>query len=530
MNRRAWTLVAVVLASGIVFLDSTVVNVALDAIGRDLPATYVASLEGQSYVVFGYLLTLSALLILAGALADVYGRRRLFLIGLSGFGLTSVLCGIAPNMELLIAFRLIQGAFGALLVPTSLAIISATFEGEERGRAFGIWAAASGATTLLGPPLGGFLVDAISWRVVFLINVPLVLVALYAGAVHVAESRNPEVRGRFDWLGAVVVAIGVGGLSFGAIRGQQQQWADPLAWIALALGAVAAVAAVPLMLKRSDPLIPPFLFKSRNFTVTNISTLLIYGALYVFGYLSAIFVQGTLGYTALAAGLIGLPTSILLTAFSTSAGTLAGRYGQRWFMTVGPGLMAVGLLWLARLPAGSTAWRAALDQPATLWPPLSYWTDFFPAVILFAIGLTIMVAPLTTALMNSVPERNSGIASAINNAISRVGPLLAGAVIFVAITGAFYSGMHSRVPSMNVDDSAVRRNFSPLNQPAASVSPAEAQAANDASTDAFHLAMLIAALLCATGAAVNGVGIRNASTAKQVDHVPGQLANEGTDT
>ncbi len=517
MNRRTWTLVAVVLASGIVFLDSTVVNVALDAIGRELPATYVASLEGQSYIVFGYLLTLSALLILAGALADVYGRRRMFLIGLSGFGLTSVLCGIAPNMELLILFRLVQGAFGALLVPTSLAIISATFSGEERGRAFGIWAAASGATTLLGPPLGGFLVDAISWRVVFLINVPLVIVALYAGLAQVAESRNPEAKGRFDWLGAIVVAVAVGGLSFGAIRGQQHQWADLAAWIALALGAAATAAAVPLMLRRPEPLIPPFLFRSRNFTVTNISTLLIYGALYVFGYLSAIFVQGTLGYTALAAGLIGLPISILLTVFSTSAGTVAGRYGQRWFMTLGPGLMALGLLWLTRLPAGSTPWQAALSEPASLWPPFSYWTDIFPAVILFAVGLTIMVAPLTTALMNSVPERNSGIASAINNAISRVGPLLAGALIFVAITGAFYSGMQSRIPSLNVDDPAIRRDFAPLNQPAGSVPEAQARAANDASIDAFHLAMLIAALLCAAGAAVNGVGIRNQPTARETD-------------
>jgi EmrB/QacA subfamily drug resistance transporter len=516
MTRRTWTLVAVVLASGIVFLDSTVVNVALDHIGKELPATYVASLEGQSYVVFGYLLTLSALLILAGAMADVYGRRRMFLIGLTGFGIMSVLCGIAPNMELLIVSRLIQGAFGALLVPTSLAIISATFEGEERGRAFGIWAAASGATTLLGPPLGGFLVDAISWRVVFLINVPLVLVALYAGLAHVAESRNPEATGRFDWLGAIVVALGVGGLSFGAIRGQQQQWADPLAWIALAVGAIATVAVVPLMLRRSAPLIPPFLFRSRNFTVTNISTLLIYGALYVFSYLSAIFVQGTLAYSALAAGLVGLPISILLTIFSTKIGSLAGRYGPRWFMTIGPALMAVGLLWLTRLPAGSEAWDASLADPVSLVPPGAYWIDIFPSVLVFAVGLTIMVAPLTTALMNSVPERNSGIASAINNAISRVGPLLAGAVIFVAITGAFYGGMQARVPSMNVDDPAIRRDISPLNQPADTVSAAEARAANEASTDAFHLAMLIASLLCAAGAAVNGIGIRNQSTADQV--------------
>jgi EmrB/QacA subfamily drug resistance transporter len=510
MSGRTWTLVAVVLASGIVFLDSTVVNVALSAMGRELPATLVATLEGQSYVVYGYLLTLSALLILAGALADVYGRRRMLLIGLAGFGASSVLCGLAPSMELLIAFRLVQGAFGAVLVPTSLAIVSATFEGEERGRAFGIWAAASGATTLLGPPLGGFLVDAISWRVVFLINVPLVLVALYAGYAHVAESRNPEAKGRFDWLGAAVIAIAVGGLAFGAIRGQERQWADSLAWLALGVGALACVATAPLMLLRRDPLVPASLFRSRNFTVTNLSTFLIYGALYVFGYLMAIFVQGTLGYSALAAGLIGLPVSILLTFFSTSAGTLAGRYGPRWFMTVGPAIMAVGLLWLTRLPADSTPWRASLGDPASLVPPFSYLTDFLPAMIVFAVGLTILVAPLTTALMNSVPERNSGLASAINNAISRVGPLLAGALIFVAVTASFYGGLQQRVPNLQIDSATVRRDLAPLNRPAPGVPATQAAAAHGASTDAFHLAMLIAALLSAGGAAINGVGIRNA--------------------
>jgi len=499
----------VVLGSGIVFLDSTVVNVALAALGKDLPSTLVATLEGQSYVVYGYLLSLSALLILAGSLADLYGRRRMFLLGLAGFGISSVLCGVAPNMELLIAFRLVQGAFGALLVPTSLAIINATFEGPERGRAFGIWAAASGATTLLGPPLGGFLVDAISWRVVFLINVPLVLVALYAGAAHVAESRDRDAEGRFDFLGAAVVAIAVGGLSFGAIRGQEQQWADPIAWIALAVGAIALASVPPLMIFRRHPLVPPGLFKSRNFTVVNLSTLLIYGALYVYGYLQAVFVQGTLGYTALGAGLIGLPISILLTFLSTSVGTIAGRYGPRWFMTIGPALMAAGLFWMVRVPADSAPWAATLATPATLVPPVAYLVDFLPGVLVFAVGLTCLVAPLTTALMSSVPERNSGLASAINNAISRVGPLVAGALIFVAVTATFYGGMKERVPSLNVDATDVRRALAPLNPPKAGVPAEQARAARESSADAFRLAMGIAGGLCLVGALTNGIGIRN---------------------
>src|SRR5947208_6835402 len=216
-NRERWTLTAAVLGSAIVFVDSTVVNVALPRIGRELPTTLFGVLEGQSYVYNGYLLTLSALLILAGALSDFYGRRRLFLIGLIGFGLVSVLCGIAPNMEFLVAARILQGAAGAVLVPGSLALITATFTGEQQGRAFGVWAAASAGTTILGPFVGGILVDTLSWRAAFLINVPLVVITVWAALVHVGESRNQSASGRFDWLGAAVVAIAVGGISFGAI-------------------------------------------------------------------------------------------------------------------------------------------------------------------------------------------------------------------------------------------------------------------------------------------------------------------------
>jgi MFS family permease len=222
--RQRWTMVAAILGSGIVFLDGTVVNVALKRIGEDLPASIVGVLEGQTYVISGYLATLAALLILAGALADYYGRRRVFMIGLAGFGLTSVLCGMAPNLELLVVFRVLQGATGALLVPGSLSIITATFEGAARARAFGIWASATSATTILGPIVGGFLVDAISWRVAFLINIPLVVIALLATARFMDESRDESATGRFDWLGAFVIAVAVGGLAFGAIRGQEKQW------------------------------------------------------------------------------------------------------------------------------------------------------------------------------------------------------------------------------------------------------------------------------------------------------------------
>ncbi len=507
MPRRSWILASVILASGIVFLDSTVVNVALKAIGEDLPATFVGVLEGESYVVNGYLLTLSALLILAGALADTYGRRRMFLIGLSGFGTASVLCGLAPTMELLIAFRLLQGVFGAMLVPTSLAIINANFSGSERGRAFGIWAAATGVTTIAGPVLGGYVVDQLSWRFAFLINPPLVVIALIAALRFVPESRDTEGSHRFDWLGAAAIAVAVGGLTYGAIRGQQSHWTDLSAFIALPIGALTALAIVPLMTRRAHPLVPPFLFRSRNFTVTNVSTILIYGALYTYGQFQAIFLQGTLGYSALASGLVTIPSSLFLILLSTQIGTIAARYGPRLFMTVGPALMALGVLWMARIPADSPAWVASVNRPASLVPPAQTFLDLLPALLVFGFGISILVAPLTTALMTSVPARNSGLASAINNAVSRIGPLLAGAVIFIGITASFYGGLSSRL-EIRTDTPAIRAQFPPLNVPVQGTA-GELEAARAASTDSFHLAMLIAAALCAAGAVANGLGIVN---------------------
>jgi EmrB/QacA subfamily drug resistance transporter len=509
VTTKRWILVAAVLASGIVFLDSTVVNVALPRMGRDLPRSFLGVLEGQSYVYNAYLLSLCSLLILAGALSDFYGRRRMFLLGLVGFGATSVLCGLAPNMELLVLFRILQGAAGALLVPGSLALLTANFSGEEQGRAFGTWAGASSATTLLGPVIGGLLVDTLSWRAAFLINVPLVVVAAWATWRHVPESRDDQASPHFDWLGAVVVAVAVGGLAFGTIYGQQRAWRDPLGFIALAAGVVATIALPILMLRSKHPLIPPQLFRSRNFTVTNISTLLIYGALYVSFYYLALFQQGTLGYTAAAAGAAGIPGSLFLIFFSRRFGSLAARFGPRWFMAAGPVIMALGILWFGRVPSTSTRWRLQPGDPSTYAPPLSYFTDFLPGTIIFGIGLMIMVAPLTTAVMTSVPVRNSGVGSAINNAISRVGPQLAGALIFVFLTANFYAALASRLTGVDVSSTSFRSQVSPLNTPA---DPNLVAIVRDASTSSFHLAMLIGAGLLLAGALVNAVGIRNADS------------------
>lgn len=511
MSTKRWILFAAVLGSGIVFLDSTVVNVALPRIGRDLPRSFLGVLEGQSYVYNAYLLTLSALLILAGALTDFYGRRKMFLIGLIGFGATSVLCGLAPSMELLVLFRILQGAAGALLVPGSLALLTANFSGEEQGRAFGLWAGASGATTILGPLLGGVLVDTISWRAAFLINAPLVVLAVWAAWTYVPESRDEQASPHFDWLGAAVVALAVGGLAFGAIFGQQRAWRDPIGFVALGVGVVATIALPILMIRSAHPLIPVHLFRSRNFSVTNISTLLIYGSLYVTFYYLGLFQQGTLGYTAAAAGAGGIPGFLFLIFFSTRFGSLAARFGPRWFMALGPAIMTAGVLWFSRVPAGSTAWQLTPGDPHSYLPPAAWFVDFLPGSIVFGIGLCMLVAPLTTALMTSVPVRNSGLGSAINNAISRVGPQLAGALIFIFLTANFYSLLAPHLPGVDVSSEAFRNQVSPLNTPPDIHLVALVR---DASTSSFHLAMYIGALLLLVGAAVNALGIRNAGAKK----------------
>jgi EmrB/QacA subfamily drug resistance transporter len=507
--QKRWTLIAVVLGSSIVFLDTSVVNLALPRIGEELSSGLFGTLEAQSYVANGYFVTLSALLILGGALSDYYGRRRMFAIGLAGFAGTSLLCGIAPTMEFLIVCRTLQGAAGALLVPGSLAIITATFQGEEQGRAFGLWAGASAATTILGPFVGGLLVNTISWRMAFLINLPFLLIAYIATVRYVPESRDDEATGRFDWLGSLVVVAAVGGLAFGTIRGQQQGWSEPVAVASLVIGAVAAVAFPFLMTRRSDPLVPPKLFRSRNFTVTNISTFVIYGALYVALTFLGIFLIGTLGYNEQAAGIALVPGSLFLVLFSSSFGRLAARFGPRLFMTVGPAIMALGLLWFARIPAQSQGWVLGGGQSATILPPADYFTDLLPGLVVFGIGLCILVTPLTTALMTSVPARNSGVASAINNAISRVGSPLVNALIFVAVATSFYASIGDRVPGVDTDSREFRNAVAPLNRPSGEVPPAVSAAAKEASTEAFHLAMFVAAGLMVSGAAVNGFGIRN---------------------
>ena len=502
------TLAAAMLGSAIVFLDGTFVYLALPRIGADLDSSLIGRLEGQTYVTSGYLATLAAFLVLAGALGDHYGRRRVFLIGLALFGLTSLLCGLAPNLEILVLARLLQGISGSLLVPGSLSIITSTFEGPSRARAFGLWASVTAALGTLGPPIGGILLEFAGWRAMFLINAPLVLTAGFLAWRWMPESRDEHSSGHFDWLGAIVAVVAIGGLAFGATRGQEGQWRDPVAFIALGVGALAMVAFPILMARRRHPLVDLQLFRRRAFSTINLSTLLIYGALYANAGFQALFLQGVLGYTALGAAVVGLPTGILLTILSPRIGGLSGRLGVRPFMAIGPVVMAIGLAWMLTVPATSEPWRATLSDPSTFAPPVDVLIGPLIAGLIFGAGIALLVAPLTTALMGSVSVRNAGVASAINNALSRVGQPLVAAAVFIVVSGTFYSSLAAAVPGTDPSSHQLRAQYQPLNPPPKDADPTLAAAAKEASTDAFHLAVLVGAGLLLAGAAVNWIGLR----------------------
>jgi len=512
--RERGTLGAAMLGSAIVFLDGTFVNIALQRIGAELPATILGRLEGQTYVTSGYLATLAAFLVLAGVLGDYYGRRRIFIIGLLGFGATSILCGVAPTMEFLVVGRLLQGLAGSLLVPGSLAIITNTFEGVQRARAFGLWAAVTSALGTLGPPIGGIIVELAGWRALFLLNVPLLLLAAWLAWRFMDESRDEHASPTFDWLGAIVAAVAVGGSAFGAVRGYQSQWSEPVALVALAVGLVAMAVFPYLMARRAHPLVPLDLFRNRAFSTINLSTLLIYGVLYANAGFQALFLQGTLGYTPLGASLVSLPTGLLLATLSTRVGTLSGRFGVRPFLVAGPLVSAVGLLWWLLVPATSEPWVANISDPASLVPPLDVIVGPLPAVIGFGLGLALLVAPLTTGLMSSVPARNAGLASAINNALSRVGQPLLAAAVFIVVSGSFYAALAAAVPGIDPASAEIRDAYQALN-PAPDGAPAAlVAAARAASTEAYHTSVIVGAALLVLGALVNQVGLRASETGR----------------
>ncbi len=414
-----WVLVVAVLGSGIAFLDGTVVNVALPDIGEDLDA----STSSLQWILNGYLLTLASLILLGGSLGDRYGRRRVFVVGVGVFTVASLLCAVAPNAGVLVAARLVQGIGGALLTPGSLAMIEATFRPQDRARAIGAWSGLGGVATALGPLLGGYLVEAVSWRAIFIINIPLGILVMALAPRHVPETRDPTASGRLDFRGAALVALGLAGTTYALIEGPNGMSG---AVVAAGIGGVLALIAFLLEEHRSDnPMMPLEIFASRQFSAANLVTFAVYAALGGFFFLFVAFLQISLGYSPIAAGAASLPVTALMLAFSARSGALAQRIGARIPLTVGPLVIAVALLLMTRLEPGD-----------------SYLPNVLLPVIIFGAGLTLVVAPVTATVLAAADARHSGIASGINNAVSRVASLLAVAVLPLVggITGdLFYS-------------------------------------------------------------------------------------------
>jgi EmrB/QacA subfamily drug resistance transporter len=496
-RRNLFTLVATILGSTIVFLDGTVVNVALPAISDDLDA----GLADQQWVVESYMLATVSLLLVGGALGDQFGRRRIFELGLVGFAITSALCAIAPTSEFLIGARALQGLAGALLVPGSLAILAATFEGAERGKAVGTWTAWTGIATVIGPAGGGAMVEAISWRAIFWVNIPLIVFTIWLTRAYVMESIDPEADRRIDWLGILLSAIGLGGPVFGLIQQPSHGWGDPQVIVPL-IGGVALFAVFLFWESRyRHSMLDLSLFKVRNFAITNLETVIVYAGLIGAFFFLTLFLQQTAGYAPLEAGLATTPTSLLLFFLSPRFGKFAMGTGPRLPMCVGPIVGGIGLLMLLRV--GGDA---------------DYLTEVLPGVLVFGVGLSATVAPLTATALNSVEERHVGVASGINNGVARVAGLLAIAVLGALIAGQFGSTVDKEVAEARISPGGQQviedAKTNPLQRPDTNGLPSpEADTVESASVsaaeDGFHLGMLVAGSLMIVGGIIAGFGIQD---------------------
>ena len=408
------TLAATILGSSIAFIDGSVVNVALPAIQRDLGG----GLSAQQWIVDAYLLTLGSLILVGGSLGDIFGEMRMFTLGVAAFGAASVLCAVAPSSTTLIVFRGIQGVAGAVLTPASLAVITSTFSGVQRGAAIGTWTAWSGISFVIGPLLGGWLIGISSWRWIFVINVPIAA-ATIALALTLGRQSRPRKEGvRVDIVGATLCAAGLGLFVAGFIEQPRLGWGDPLVPGALGAGALLLAAFVVYEMHTPMPMLPLRLFGRRNFSVTNVETLAVYGALSAWGFFLTISLQQLSGYSALHAGLATLPVTIVMFVLSPRVGRLSMRHGPRAFMAAGPILAGVSLLALARMPVR-----------------LDYWVDLLPPLIAFSVGLSLTVAPLTTTVLSDAGPGDAGIASGVNNAVARVAGLVAVAALGIAAAG-----------------------------------------------------------------------------------------------
>jgi len=415
MERKNWVLIATILGSGMVVLDGFVVNLALPSI----QTSFHASFSDLQWIVDAFLLSLSSLILVGGSLGDIFGRKKIYLIGLYGFTVVSLICALAPNTAVLIVSRVLQGAFGALLVPGGLAIINTNFPKEDRAKAIGRWSAWLAIVVPIGPLLGGYIINVASWRWIFFINLPLGVVCGYLGTRYFKEGRN-DIKRSVDISGALIAVLMLAGITYGLIEGPGNKW-GALSVIPLISGLLLVPTFIWYESRRSDPMVKLPLFRSRNFSGANLMTFAMYGALGGFTFILPIYLQTKMGYSAFVAGLSLLPVSILLLTLSSRMGALSAKYGPRWFISVGPLITALAMISL-------------LDYG----PGKSFIAYLLPRTVLFGIGMAILVAPLTATVMSSVENSSSGIASGINNAVARVAGLVVIALLGLAGTGNTY--------------------------------------------------------------------------------------------
>jgi EmrB/QacA subfamily drug resistance transporter len=430
----AWILAATILGSTMVFIDSTVVNVAVPA----LQATFHASVVDVQWVVESYGIFLSSLILAGGALGDLFGRRRIFLIGVLIFAAASTACGLASSIRGLIIARCVQGIGAALLVPGSLAIISACFDEDSRGKAIGTWSGFTAITTALGPLLGGWLIQYASWRWAFLLNIPLALAVVGISHRHVPESRGPDVQ-QVDWLGALLATAGLAGVVAGFLESVRLRWVNPLV-LANLLGGFLLVAIFLIVETRApSPMVPLELFRSRSFLGANLLTLFLYATIGIFFFLFPMDLIELQGYSATAAGSAMLPMILLMFLLSRWSGGLVKRYGGRVPLVVGPLIVAAGFVLFA-----------------AAHPPVSYWKSYFPASLVFGFGMAVTVAPLTTVVMNAVDQRHAGTASGINNAVARVAGVLAIAVLGIVMMKSFDAHLERSLTNLSLPPNIIQ--------------------------------------------------------------------------
>jgi len=513
-RRKQLALLAAIMGSFLAGLDATAVNVALPAIRTDLGG----GLAGQQWVSNAYLLTLASLILVGGSLGDVFGERRVFAIGVAGFGVVSVVCAVAPSIEMLVAGRALQGGFGALLTPSALAILIAAFPAPERGAAIGSWTAWSGIATMIGPLAGGYLVEAVSWRAIFAVNVPFVIITMVLVYAAVPARERGVLHQRVDWIGAALTFLGLAGLVLALIRQPAVGWSSPEVW-APGLGGVALLGAFLVHERRAaEPMLPLELFRRRNFSVGNMQTFLMYGGLGVTFFLLVLFLQEVAGYSALQAGLALMPTTLVMFAFSKRVGRLADRLGPRLFMGVGPLVTGAGLALMLGLDAS-----------------VDYFADLFPGLAVFSIGLTLTVAPLTATVLSDADASNAGIASGVNNAIARIAGLLAIAAIGAIMSAQFGSSFERALGGRELDGPArieVERARARTLARADSgiVGPDVARAVENAAVHAFRVAIGVSAVLVTLGGVLGLAGIRNPRRPVRCeDCAGGQLAGQPVD-